>query len=282
MALPSISGTTKFTGLIGHPVAHSRSPRIHHHWLAKHQIAARYLAFDVAPSGLPHAIKGAQALGVLGLNITIPYKENVLEYVDEIDPLARAVGAANTLHITAQKICAYNTDVYGIAENLRSGAGDLSPYLSCALVLGAGGAARAAIMALHQLGVREIMLANRTLRNAEQLAASMPVPVQIIQWENKEKALEHVRLLVNATSLGMLHHAPLTLDLSCLSTDALVHDSVYAPLQTELLTQAQARGNKTVSGIGMLLYQAQAAFEIWHGIKPEIDAEILQLAVRGG
>jgi shikimate dehydrogenase len=278
MQLRAVDGTTKLTGLLGHPVAHSRSPRIHQYWLSAHKINARYLAFDIAPTHLKEAITGAQALGVLGLNVTLPYKEAVLEYADTVCDIAREIGAANTLIFSDGNIHATNTDAYGMIENLKHSGGNLSSKLSRVVVLGAGGAARAAICALAQEGAKEIICCNRTKSSAEALARNVPYPITVVDWDKREQALEGTSLLINTTSLGMQSHEPLHINLEKLPKEAWVHDVVYAPLETDLLKSAHARGNRIITGIGMLVFQAQKSFEHWHGILPSIDDVVMDYA----
>lgn len=281
MQLRALDGSTRLTGLIGHPVQHSRSPRIHQQWIAAHKINARYLAFDVAPTHVGEAIKGAQAMGVLGLNITVPHKERVLDFIDDADALVQEIGAANTLIFTDKGVRATNTDAYGLIANLKHGGRDLAPYLDKVMVLGAGGAARAAIAALIREGAKEILITNRTLANAENLAKSVISPITVVPWQQREAMLKDVTLLINTTSLGMQAHEPLTINLRALPEMALVNDVVYAPLETQLLKDAAARGNPVVGGIGMLVYQAQAAFHHWHGVEPIVDDALIHAIAYG-
>lgn len=281
MQLRALDGTTRLTGLIGHPVQHSRSPRIHQQWIGAHKINARYLAFDVSPTHVGEAIKGARALGVLGLNVTVPHKERVLDFIDDADMLVEEIGAANTLIFTDKGVRATNTDAYGLTASLKHGGRNLTPYLGRVMVLGAGGAARAAIAALTREGAQEILVTNRTLANAENLAKSVAATIHVIPWQHREEMLKDVSLLINTTSLGMQAHELLPLRLGALPETALVNDVVYAPLETQLLKDAAARGNPVVSGIGMLIYQAQSSFEHWHGVRPTIDDAFIHAIAHG-
>lgn len=273
--LKPINGETKLLGVLGYPASHSRSPEIHQYWHEKYQINARYLAFSVASENLEQAIKGARALGVRGLNITVPHKEACLQYADEIDATAQKIGAANTLIFDASgKIKATNTDAYGVIENLHQAVGNITPYLEKVVVLGAGGAARAAIAGLQEAGAKHIIIANRTKEKSETLARQMGGNISIKNWQEKETVLADATLLINTTSLGMQGKSALEISLTNLPKTACVYDIIYTPLMTDLLQQAQARGNFVVTGIGMLLYQAQKAFEYWHGVLPEIDATL--------
>ncbi len=275
MQLPAISGATKLTGLIGYPVAHSLSPRLQHYWLALHKINARYLAFEVAPTHVREAILGAQALGLKGINVTVPHKEQARQIVHSCDEDAQKIGAVNCITFAADgSIRGSNTDAYGFIENLKQNVPDLARYLPHVVVLGAGGAVRAMIVALQHAGASRVTLINRTLASAELLAKEFGGDITCATWPDIANVLPHATLLVNATSLGMYGHAPLDIDLSALPVTALVHDIVYNPLETGLLKAAKARGNPTVAGLGMLMYQAQKSFSLWHGVTPEVTPEL--------
>lgn len=257
-------------GVIGHPIAHSLSPKLHGYWLKKYGIDGEYKAHDVPPESLEDFIRTLPERGFAGCNVTIPYKEEVMEYLDEVDTLAQAVGAVNTIIVRDGKLHGTNTDVVGFAENIR-------PFITGknkAVVLGAGGAARAVIVALKQLGFAHILITNRTKERAEELAAQHSL--QPVGWTEKEAALAQANLLVNTTSLGLAGNPPLELSLDALPKTALVTDIVYKPLETELLAAAKARGNPVVDGLGMLLHQAAPGFEAWFGVKPEVTNELRQ------
>lgn len=277
--LPDIDGKTACFGVIGAPVAHSRSPEIHHYWFEKYGINARYLAFHVEEGNLAAVINGAKALGIRGLNVTVPHKEAILHFVDEIALPAQKIGAANTLFFKEGRAIATNTDAYGVVENLRQqlGAEKMQDCLQQVVVLGAGGAARAAVAGLMEAGATSITLTNRTRKKAEKLAADMQTQdgaLQLVDWDAKEAALKAASLLINTTSLGMQHQPALEISLKHLPKNAVVYDIVYTPLMTDLLTRAKAQGNAIVTGDGMLLYQAQKAFHHWHAILPEVDADL--------
>lgn len=258
------------SGVIGHPIAHSLSPKLHGYWLKKYAIDGEYKAYDVAPESLEDFIRTMPERGLAGCNVTIPHKEEVLLLVDEVDDLARAVGAVNTVVVREGKIYGTNTDVAGFSENIK-------PHLTGknkAVILGAGGAARAVIVALKQLGFAEIIITNRTQERAEELAAQHGLST--VLWNKKDAVLAGADLLVNTTSLGMAGKEPLDIALDALPKSALVTDIVYKPLITPLLAAAKARGNPIVDGLGMLIHQAVPGFEAWFGIRPEVTNELRQ------
>lgn len=268
---------TTLTGLIGYPLDHSLSPRIHSYWIKQYSVDAEYKLFTTPPARVRQIVKRLRDKSAAGFNVTIPHKLAVMEYLDTIDTTATRIGAVNTVIIKDGIATGTNTDAYGFIANLREGLtgridGDISSALTNVVLLGAGGATRAAIVALRDAGAKTITLTNRSSDKAQALAEEFSCTS--IPWDEKNAALHGATLLVNTTSLGMQHQPPLDLDLSALPTNAAVHDIVYAPLETELLKTARARGNKTVDGLGMLLYQAQKAFELWHGVLPEVTAEL--------
>ena len=260
------------TGLIGLPVAHSKSPRIHGYWYRRYGIAAEYRLFDSAPEELDTEIARVKALGLRGFNVTVPHKITIMKFLDAVDTAAQKIGAVNTVIAHDGQWLGSNTDAYGFITHLSHTLGDLAPYLRRVLILGAGGAARAAIVALKEAGAGEITITNRTHAAAEALAVEYGA--RAVPWEKREAALAGITLLVNTTSLGMQGQEPLALNLQHLPPEAAVYDIVYAPMDTALLRHAGARGNPVVGGLGMLLYQAQRAFFLWHGITPEVDAAL--------
>jgi shikimate dehydrogenase len=266
------------TGLIGHPVAHSKSPRIHDYWHARYGIAGAYGLFDIPLEKLAAELPKIKALGLRGFNVTVPHKIAVMEFLDGVDDAAQKIGAVNTVIARDGKWLGSNTDAYGFITHLRAALGDLTPYLSRVVLLGAGGAARAALVALKEAGAGEILLTNRTAAAAESLAQEFGA--HAVPWEKREAALAGATLLVNSTSLGMQTKAPLVLDLASLPAAAAVYDIVYAPRETDLLRAATQRGNRTVDGLGMLFYQAERAFFLWHGITPEVNAALQQEVMR--
>ncbi len=269
-----LSGRARLAGVAGWPVSHSLSPRLHGFWLEHHGIDGAYLPLAVAPEHLETALRGLGDLGFRGVNVTIPHKGTALALCDEVAPLAARIGAVNTLVFEDGRLKGSNTDAFGFLENLRRGAPAWDPVAGPALILGAGGAARAVAVALLDAGTPELRLANRTAARAEALAEELGGEVTAVPWEARSAALGDLALLANTTSLGMTGQPPLDLDLGPLPTDALVTDIVYVPLETELLARARARGNPVVDGLGMLLHQARPGFEAWFGVAPEVTAEL--------
>jgi shikimate dehydrogenase len=258
-------------GVIGWPVAHSLSPRIHRFWLAQYGIDARYEAVVVPPDWLEDAVAGFKAGGWAGFNVTVPHKEAIIPLLDRVDATARAIGAVNTVvAVGDDQFEGRNTDAPGFLASLR--AERAIRVERPALVLGAGGAARAVLAALREAGVREIRIANRNRARAEQLAEIFPAVV--CDWDDRALALDGAGLLVNATSLGMDGQPPLEIELGRLPVTATVTDIVYRPLETPLLAAARARGNAVVDGLGMLLHQAVGGFGAWYGLTPMVTPEL--------
>ncbi|MEX0364637.1 MAG: shikimate dehydrogenase [Ruegeria sp.] len=259
-------------GVIGHPVAHSKSPRLHGHWLTTYALQGHYIPMDVAPADLEQVLRILPKAGFVGANITVPHKEAALTLADHVTDRATVIGAANTLIFRPDgSIHADNTDGYGFMENLRSGAPDWNPQAGPAVVLGAGGAARAVISALSEAGVPEIILTNRTRARAEHLQDEFGQRIRVADWVQAGNVIEEARLVVNTTTLGMIGKPQLRVPLDGLRPDAVVTDLVYAPLKTRLLAEAEAAGCTTVDGLGMLLHQAVPGFERWFGQRPEVD-----------
>lgn len=259
--------------VIGHPIAHSRSPLIHGTWLAEHDIDGSYEAIDVAPAELPGFFERLRAGEFAGGNVTIPHKEAVFALCDSVDPLARTIGAVNTLVLREGKVHGTNTDYLGFLGNLDAGAPDWSVGKKPAIVLGAGGAARAILVALKSRGIPVILL-NRTRANADRLAAEIGGDIRAGELADFNAAAPSAGLVVNTTSIGMHGSRFDGFDLDLLPSDALVTDIVYAPLVTPLLADARARGLRIVDGLGMLLHQAVPGFEAWFGIRPLVTKDL--------
>lgn len=259
-------------GVIGNPVAHSRSPRLHRHWLRHYGIAGDYVPLHVAEQDLEQVIRTLPRMGFVGVNITIPHKVAALELADQVSDRATLIGAANTLIFRKDGLVhADNTDGYGFIANLRAGAPDWQPGAGPAVVLGAGGAARAVVASLLETGVPEILLTNRTRPRAEALRTEFGSRIVVVDWVQAGNILEEAVTVVNTTSLGMSGAPEMRVPLDGLHPGQTVTDLVYNPLRTRLLAEAEAAGCVTVDGLGMLLHQAVPAFERWFGQRPEVD-----------
>lgn len=265
-----LSGEARLAGVLGWPISHSLSPRLHGHWLREYRVDGAYLPLKVEPEKLPEALRGLIALGFRGANVTLPHKERALELCAEVTERAARIGAVNTLVVRDGHLEGDNSDSFGFLENLKERADAWQPEQGPAVVLGAGGAARAILVALLDAGVPEIRLLNRTRSRAESLAEDLGGPIQPLDWGSWERALEGAALLVNTTSLGMQGQPPLDIELDALPRSALVNDIVYVPLETRLLAAARVRGNPVVDGLGMLLHQARPGFESWFGVSPSV------------
>ena len=272
--------TPRLAAVLGHPVAQSKSPLMHGHWLKKNQVSGDYIAIDIPPMRFNTTVRMLFDVGFSGFNVTIPHKVQALAFADDMSSRAHRIGAANTLiKMDSGKISADNTDGYGFMTNLGSQSSTWLPGAGPSLVLGAGGAARAVLVALLDAGVPKIYLCNRTRARAEDLAADISYCIEVIDWEDKQDILPDVFTVVNATSLGMTGKPPLEFDLKNVNPDALVTDLIYAPLETQLLRDARARGCEVVSGIGMLLHQGVPGFDAWFGSWPAVDEELEALVL---
>jgi shikimate dehydrogenase len=268
-------------GVIGSPIAHSRSPQLHQHWLRNYGIRGHYIPMDISANDLGDAIRTLPKVGFVGVNITIPHKERILEIADLVTDRATLIGAANTLIFRKDgKIHADNTDGYGFLENLKSGAPQWRPAAGPAAVLGAGGAARAVLASLLDAGVPQILLSNRTRARAEKLQSDFGQRVQVVDWVQAGNMIEDAALVVNTSSLGMQGKAEMRVPLDGLRPDMVVTDLVYTPLETGLLKTANEVGCTTVDGLGMLLHQAVPAFERWFGLRPDVDDATREAALR--
>ena len=265
-----LTGKARLAGVLGWPVAHSRSPRLHGFWLRRHGIDGAYLPLPVAPEDFAGAVRALVALGFRGVNVTIPHKEAAFALCDEVDDIARRMGAANTLVFRDGRIHGSNTDGFGFTESLAEQAPGWRAADGPAVLLGAGGAARAIAVALLQAGCPKLTIVNRGLARAEELAAGLDGRVEV----SATPPLADAMLLVNSTSLGMEGQPPLEIDLAPMPAGAVVADAVYVPLETPLLAAARARGLRGVDGLGMLLHQARPGFAEWFGVMPVVDAEL--------
>ncbi len=274
----SLSGKALLAGVMGWPISHSRSPCVHGYWLEKYAIDGAYVPLAVVPDRFEEALKGLQAAGFRGVNVTVPHKEAALRACDTLDPDAKRIGAVNTIVFGDDgSIQGSNTDAYGFIENIRQTAAWSG---GVAVVLGAGGAARAICVSLIDAGATQIHLINRTKSRAESLAREFGNKIRVEDWKNRSNTLLNASLLVNTTSLGMTGQPPLDINLDVLPTAAIVNDIVYAPLETPLLATARSRGNITIDGLGMLLHQARPGFEIWFGTDPEVTEAMRNIVLQ--
>ena len=267
-------------GVIGWPIAHSRSPAIHNHWIQQYNLCGAYGQFPVEINNLEMAIQGLKALGLAGCNITIPHKVAAMRHMDWIDPLAQRMGAINTIVVQADgALHGFNNDGFGYIQSLHEAQPSWRANAGPVVILGAGGAARAIVVSLLDAGAEEIRILNRTRDKAEALAQEFGSRITTYEWQERHEALSGCALLVNTTSLGMHGQEALEINLAQLPTSALVSDASYVPLETPLLAQARKRGNSTVNGLGMLLHQARPAFHAWFGVMPEVTPELRQTII---
>ena len=263
--------------VIGWPISHSRSPLIHGYWLRHYGIEGRYERRPVPPEDLRAFIDVLRRGELAGSNVTLPHKEAVLPLIDETDSFVRSIGAANTLWTESGKVFATNTDTYGFLTNLEMAQPGWQHGKGIPVVLGAGGAARAALHGLLTCGLERVRLINRSPARALALSRHFGGGIEVVGWDDRLRTLGDTSLLVNCTSLGMVGNAPLDLPLARLPASAIVYDLVYVPRETPLLAQAKARGLRTVDGLGMLLHQAVPGFERWFGRRPEVTAGLYRL-----
>jgi shikimate dehydrogenase len=265
----------RLAAVMGWPVAHSRSPAMHRYWLERHGLDGDYVKLAVPPEKLARALRALPELGFAGCNLTIPHKEQALAIVDEADAQARAIGAVNTVTVRpGGTLYGSNSDAFGFIANLHAEAPAWRAAAGPAVVLGAGGAARAVVAALLADGVPELRLVNRNTERAAALARQLGAHLEVLPWAQRAASLSGASLLVNATSLGMTGSPPLDLVLDALPAAAVVNDIVYTPLETPLLAAARQRGNRAVDGLGMLMHQGRPGFAAWFGIEPQVTPEL--------
>jgi shikimate dehydrogenase len=281
--------TFKLAGIMGWPVGHSRSPSIHNHWIKKHELNGAYVYLPVNPANpddLKAALKGLSVMGFAGCNLTLPHKVMALPMVDRLDATAKRMGAINTIVVEADgSLSGYNNDGYGYIQSLLVAKPDWQASAGPALIMGAGGAARAVLVSLAEKGVNDIRICNRTESHAHDLVAAfkddfaqnLGTKLTAVPWAQRHQAVADVALLVNTTSQGMGSNPPLDISLDLLPTTALVSDVVYIPMETPLLKAAKARGNPTAGGLNMLLHQARPAFQKWFGVLPEVTPELVKI-----
>lgn len=265
----------KLAGVMGWPVAHSQSPRLHGFWLKHYGIEGAYVPLAVSPENFEQALRALPLLGFAGTNVTVPHKEAALAMVDVVDPIAKRIGAVNTVFVNDNgTLTGTNTDAFGFMENLKRGAPDWSASSGPCVVLGAGGAARAVVAALVDAGVPEVRLVNRTRARAESVATAIGGPILVYGWDEASELLDGARLVVNTTTLGMENQPPMNLVLDALPAGGIVTDIVYTPLITPLLKKAEEGGFQWVDGLGMLLHQAVPGFAGWFGQQPEVTDDL--------
>lgn len=275
----------KKVAVLGFPISHSLSPRIHSWWIKKYNISAEYMAVEVKPENLKQFIDLMPQNGFIGCNLTIPLKEKALEVMANVDPFAKFIGAINTIIIKDGYFFGTNTDFVGFARSLKDGAEKFYPNYNftdkTALVLGAGGAAKAIIFALLSMNFKKIVIANRNIQRAQQIKQNAienfkvdSNQIEVVSWGEKENFLKGTDVLINTTSLGMKGKDELEIDISSLKKNAIVNDIVYNPIKTNLLKQAESLNLKTIDGLGMLLNQAAPAFEAWFNVKPIVDEQL--------
>jgi shikimate dehydrogenase len=279
----------KLAGIMGWPVGHSRSPSIHNHWIKKHELNGTYVYLPVNPANpddLKAALKGLSVMGFAGCNLTLPHKVMALPMVDRLDATAKRMGAINTIVVEADgTLSGYNNDGYGYIQSLLVAKPDWQADAGPALIMGAGGAARAVLVSLAEKGVKDIRVCNRTESHAtdlvaafaEDFAQNLGTKLTAVPWDQRHQAVADLALLVNTTSQGMGSNPPLDINLDLLPTTALVSDVVYIPMETPLLKAAKARGNPTAGGLNMLLHQARPAFHKWFGVLPEVTPELVKI-----
>jgi shikimate dehydrogenase len=285
----STTSPFKLAGIMGWPVGHSRSPSIHNYWIKQHELNGAYVYLPVNPANpddLKAALKGLSVMGFAGCNLTLPHKVMALPMVDRLDATAKRMGAINTIVVEADgSLSGYNNDGYGYIQSLLVAKPDWQADAGPALIMGAGGAARAVLVSLAEKGVKDIRICNRTESHAHDLVAAfkddfaqnLGTKLTAVPWEQRHQSLADVALLVNTTSQGMGSNPALDIHLDLLPTTALVSDVVYIPMETPLLKAAQARGNPTAGGLGMLLHQARPAFHKWFGVLPEVTPELVKI-----
>jgi shikimate dehydrogenase len=266
-------------GVMGWPVMHSRSPMLHNHWFKQHGLAGTYVPLAIRPEGLAAALRALHSLGFAGCNLTIPHKQEAMKIVDEVDALAKAIGAISCVVVGPDgSLSGTNNDCYGFIHNLKQEQPGWRADAGPAVVIGAGGGSRAVCYGLAQEGAKEIRLLNRNLVRAQGVADAFGSPVRALPWEDRHAALEGAALVVNTTSCGMVGQPALDIRLDKLPKTALAADIIYIPLETPFLAAARARGNRTVNGLGMLLHQGRPAWKAWFGIEPAVTAELRALA----
>lgn len=264
--------------VMGWPISHSRSPILHNYWFRKHELAGTYVPLAIKPENLAAALRALHPLGFAGCNLTIPLKQNAMTIVDDVDTVAKRIGAISCVVVRPDgSLAGTNNDWYGFIHNLKQARPRWRANAGPAVVLGAGGGSRAVCYGLMAEGAKEIRLVNRTLARAQAIAAEFGGPIQPLPWDSRHDALEGAAMVVNATSQGMVGQPALDVRLDKLGRSALVADIIYIPLETPFLTAARKRGNRIVNGLGMLLHQGRPAWKAWFGIEPKVTPELRKM-----
>jgi shikimate dehydrogenase len=262
-------------GVMGWPVMHSRSPMMHNYWLRKHGLAGTYVPLAIRPENLAGALRGLHPLGFSGVNVTIPHKQEAMKIVNEVDALAKSIGAISCVIVRPDgSLAGTNNDCYGFIQAVRQEQPGWRADAGPAVVIGAGGGSRAVCYGLKQEGAREIRLVNRTFDRAKEIERQFGGPIRALPWNERHDALTGAAMVVNTTSQGMVGNPPLDIDLGKLPKSALAADIIYIPLETPFLAAARKRGNRTINGLGMLLNQGRPAWKAWFGIEPDVTAEL--------
>jgi shikimate dehydrogenase len=268
-------------GVMGWPVMHSRSPMFHNYWFTKHGLAGAYVPLAIRPEGLPAALRALHPLGFAGCNLTIPHKQEAMKIVDEVDALAKSIGAISCVVVHPDgSLSGTNNDCYGFINSVKHEQPGWRADAGPAVVIGAGGGSRAVCYGLAREGANEIRLVNRSLERARAVAAEFGGPIRALSWEERNDALEGAAMVVNTTSCGMVGQPALDIRLDKLPKTALAADIIYIPLETPFLTEARKRGNRTINGLGMLLNQGRPAWRAWFGIEPEVTPELRSMVER--
>lgn len=267
--------------VMGWPISHSRSPLLHNYWFRRHELPGTYVPVAVKPEGLAAALRALHPLGFAGCNLTIPLKQDAMKIVDEVDTVAKRIGAISCVIVRPDgSLAGTNSDWFGFVHNLKQEQPGWRADAGPAVVLGAGGGSRAVCYGLMQEGAKEIRLVNRTHARAKAIADEFGGPIKPLHWEQRDDALEGAAMVVNATSQGMVGQPALDIRLDKLAKTALVADIIYAPLETPFLAAARQRGNRTTNGLGMLLHQGRPAWKAWFGIDTEVTAELRETLER--
>ncbi|HMH19055.1 MAG TPA: shikimate dehydrogenase [Burkholderiales bacterium] len=262
-------------GVMGWPVMHSRSPMLHNYWFKQHSLTGTYVPLAIRPEGLAAALRALHPLGFSGCNLTIPHKQEAMKIVDDVDALAKAIGAISCVVVRPDgSLAGTNNDCYGFIHNLKQEQPSWRADSGPVVVIGAGGGSRAVCYGLAREGAKEIRLVNRTFAHAKALADEFGGPIKVLPWEQRHDVLEDAATVVNTTSCGMVGQPMLDIKLDKLPKNALAADIIYIPLETPFLAAARKRGNRTVNGLGMLLNQGRPAWKAWFGIEPEVTPEL--------